>query len=85
MSKSNEELYNDYLALDQIGAIVDRINRYRKMLSIKPKDDLSDEEKLWQLTCNGLDLEFKAGTEDALTNAAQLAVLVESTIPESYK
>lgn len=85
MSKDSKELYDDYVALDQIGAIVDRINRYRKVLSIKPEDDITDGEKLWQLTCNGLDMEFKAGTESALTKAAQLAVLVESVIPDDFK
>lgn len=85
MDKDKKELYEQYVALDQLGAIVDRIQRYQKILSIKDESDLSDDEKIWLLTFNGLNQEFKAGTVESTTKAGQLAVLVESIIPDYFK
>lgn len=58
MDKDKKELYEQYVALDQLGAIVDRIQRYQKVLSMKDENDLTDAENLWLLTFNGLNLEF---------------------------
>jgi hypothetical protein len=85
MDKDKKELYEQYVALDQLGAIIDRIQRYQKVLFIKDEKDLTDDEKIWLLTFNGLNLEFKAGTEESTMKGGQLAVLVESIIPETFK
>ncbi len=41
-----------------MGAIVDRTQRYQKILLMKDETDLSDDEKIWLLTFNGLNQEF---------------------------
>ena len=85
MDKDTKKLYETYVAHDQVGAIVDRIIRYQKVLFIKDENDLTDGEKIWLLTFAGLNLEFKPGTEESLMKGAQLAVLVESIIPDNFK
>lgn len=87
MNQNEEEdkLFNQYLALDQLGAIFDRIQRYQKILSMKIEEHLTCNEKFWLLAYNGLNLEFSLGTEESLLKAGQLSVIVESFIPEEFK
>jgi hypothetical protein len=85
MDKDKKELVEQYQDLDRIGAIVDRILRYEKILKIKDESDLTDEERLWLLASAGLNLEFKKDGDDKLMKSAKLCVIVESFIPTDYK
>ncbi len=85
MEKTKEELFSQYVALDQLGAVVDRVQRYHKILSMKDDSRLEKEEKIWMLAYKGLELEFKPGTEESLLKAGQLTVLVDSIIPSDFK
>jgi len=80
-----QDLLGDYEALDQLGAVVDRVQRYSKLLSIKEANGLTDEEKIWLLAYKGLNLEFKGGTEESLKKASQLTILLDSVVPTDFR
>lgn len=83
--QERQKLRDQYLVLDQLDAVLNRIQRYQKILSMQDGSKLTNQEKLWLLAYDGLNLKMKPGTEDSLLKVALLLPVFEIFIPQEIK
>ena len=85
IKQQKEELKEKYLALDTLGAITDRVQRYNKVLLMKEGSDLTSHEKFWLLAYDGVESRLKPGTEKSLFEGGLGIVIVDMFIPKDFR
>ena len=83
IEQEKQKLRDQYLALDNLGVILNHIQRYQKILLMQK--NLNDTEKLWLLAYDALDLKLRPGSEEAMIEVAAFFPLMESFIPDNIK
>jgi hypothetical protein len=67
-------------ALDEMGAIVERVQSHFHKLSLMIVEKQSDQQKLWLLAYSAVNAKFAPGTEAAMMEAALLLPILDRTI-----
>jgi hypothetical protein len=70
IDEEREELRRRAEALNELGALLERVQAHAKYLSSISVTDRNDLQKLWVLGYEGMESKMAAGTEDSLREAA---------------
>jgi hypothetical protein len=85
VDEEREELRKKIEALNNLGALINRVQAHAKYLSSIPVNERSDLQKIWVLADEATELKMAPGTEETLFEAALNLEALDNTIQQTIK
>jgi hypothetical protein len=83
MGDEQDEFKRKMEALEAVGSVVGRVQKYANFLSSIPSEQQSSQQRLWLLAYAAINLKMAPGTEASLTEAALLLPILDNTIDQN--